>query len=45
MNNLVMQDLKLTDMNNDLVENSDILITEINNKINALNPSPAKNIL
>ena len=34
MNNLVMQDVKLTDMNNELVELSTILITEINNKIN-----------
>ena len=36
MNNLVMQDVKLTDMNNELVELSTILITEINNKIKNL---------
>ncbi|MDU0298347.1 hypothetical protein RWY47_15965, partial [Paraclostridium sp. MRS3W1] len=42
MNNLVMQDLKLTDMNNELVENSDILITEINTKINALESIPSE---
>lgn len=42
MNNLVMQDLKLTDMNNDLVENSNILIAEINSKINALESIPSE---
>lgn len=42
MNNLVMQDLKLTDLNNELVENSNTLITEINNKINALESIPSE---
>lgn len=42
MNNLVMQDLKLTDMNNELVENSNALITEINSKINALESIPSE---
>ncbi|MFR0019087.1 MAG: hypothetical protein ACLRU3_03940 [Paraclostridium sp.] len=42
MNNLVMQDLKLTDMNNELVEISNALITEINSKINALESIPSE---
>ncbi|MDM8129783.1 hypothetical protein QUV80_15150, partial [Paraclostridium benzoelyticum] len=33
---------KLTDMNNDLVENSNSLITEINSKINALESIPSE---
>jgi len=34
MNNLVTQDIELTDLNNELVKNSDDLITEINTKVN-----------
>ncbi|WGX75521.1 hypothetical protein QJS64_16340 [Paraclostridium bifermentans] len=40
MNNLVMQDVKLTDLNNELVENSNNLIAEIKSNLNDLKSIP-----
>lgn len=40
MNNLVMKDIELTHLNNELVKNSEDLITEINSKINYIKNIP-----
>lgn len=40
MNNLVMRDIELTDLNNELVKNSENLITEINTKKNEIKDMP-----